>query len=378
MVCGIGFGIFWYFHTLPILVSVNDTEYELDYKTTYQDLHDQGMLVATYGDFLAVDGSIIEQGGGAIYKILDDGELVTDYSARLHKNDVITEARGDDVTEESSIVETVIPWTWDVEDSYNFYNGSLSLVVNEGTDGVDRMETGKVSGITILSPTSVAMVPRLIRTYTLTPADGQKVIALTFDDGPNPDATPQMLDLLNEFNAKATFFVLGENVEAFPELAKKVAEQGSQVASHSYSHASSDYLDRISSEAIANQLSLAQTAIVNATGVTTTVVRPPGGNFDYDSWSGTGSYLTAAVGWDIDTEDWKKPGADVIASRAISSAKPGCIILMHDGGGDRSQSIEAARIILETLTAQGYTFVTVDELIQIQRDQLKAEGVIPS
>jgi peptidoglycan/xylan/chitin deacetylase (PgdA/CDA1 family) len=132
----------------------------------------------------------------------------------------------------------------------------------------------------------------------------------------------------------------------------------------------------MSPEQLVADLSANQQAILNTTGTTCTIVRPPGGNFDYENIVAGQDYITCAVGWDIDTRDWSRPGAQAIVDTTLAEAYSGAIVLMHDGGGDRSQTVEALSIILPELQAQGYQFVTIDELLELQRQEYIANGTI--
>jgi peptidoglycan-N-acetylglucosamine deacetylase len=370
----IGAGGFWYYHTLPISITINGTSYKMSYKTTYEDLHTQGYLTKANGDLLAVDGSVLETGGGASYRVYNKGEEVENHNTRIKTGAVITEARGLDTTEEYTVAQTTVPFTTVGINttSFNFYNGSLHFYVNSGQDGLEETHTGVISGKTVAGDTLTAMIPQTFENVTVSPTNGQKVIALTFNDGPST-YTQQILDVLAKYSAKATFFEIGSSVEQYPEISKAVVAAGNQIASQSYSNASADYLNKLSDDAVRTQLSKAQQAIANATGITTTVIRPPGGNLSGNNIIAAGSLLTAAVGWDIDTDDWEKPGVNAIVSAATTGLKSGDIILLHDGGGDRTQTVTALDQICSTLVSEGYTFVTVDELMQIEKDQFAAK-----
>lgn len=364
-------GIFWYYHTMPVTVTVNGTKAEFAYNTTYSSLHDQGYLVEDNGDFVAVDGTVLTKGGGQTYKVYVNGEQ-TSVDKRLKKDATITEEKGDNITEDYTIASQDVAWTWDASGSH--HSGSLGLTITQGSDGVDCIETGSVSGRTVKSDTSTAMTPRTCRWYNVTVPSDQKVIAITFDDGPSDRYTQQILDVLSENGAVATFFELGQNVERYPSVSKAVVDQGSQVASHSYDHPY--YFTTIGENSLKEELRKAQEAIYNATGVTTTTVRAPGGEFDAATWSQTGDYMKTEVYWNVDTQDWEKPGTETIVSNAVSNAKNGRIILMHDGGGNRDQTVAALKEILPQLKAQGYTFVTIDQLSEIQMNYLRDQGVI--
>ena len=338
---------------------------------TYNGLVDEGYVMPDPGNLVAVDGSLLAEGEGQIVKMLDNGEVVEDPGARVSEDSVITQEHGGDIEEESTEEEQTEPKTYVVgdgnPDNFNFYNGSLHAVVNQGSDGVGIYKTGTVSGITVLTEETVPMVPKQMDNIDPEIASTEdKVIALTFDDGPVSDYTYQMLDVLGQYDVKATFFMLGSQVEEYPEIAKAVADAGHQVASHSYSHDSEDYLNKLDDDAVRYQLQTARDLIAKATGVETTTVRPPGGNLSYQNIMAADGIADCFAGWDIDSRDWELPGVDAIVASVTGNARNGSIVLMHDGGGDRSETVEAVSRIIPELQAQGYRFVTIDELRQLR------------
>ncbi|MBQ1448869.1 MAG: polysaccharide deacetylase family protein [Coriobacteriales bacterium] len=357
--------------TMPVTLTVNNTEREVPHGTTYAGLHDLGYLTEGYGDYVAVDGSILEVGKGRPYHVYVDGVEAGDVNDKVRKDTHVTEAKGDNIVEEHTTTETPVPWTWNVAGSH--YNGALGMMILSGSDGVDRMATGTVSGITAGDPSSVAMVPRVCRWYNVSPPEDRKVIALTFDGGPSAEYTEQILKVLSENDAKATFFAFGQNVEQHPEVAKAVVDQGSQIASHGYDNA---YLISLREADLVSNLQRSQEAIRNATGVTTTTLRAPGGLFSASTWALCQDLVTCEVYWNADSNDWAQPGVDSIVANLLNGAQSGRIMLLHDGGYDCSQTIEALRQALPELKEQGYSFVTIDELQEIERENLIQAGTI--
>ena len=192
----------------------------------------------------------------------------------------------------------------------------------------------------------------------------KKVIALTFDDGPNPQFTPQILDVLKQHHAKATFFVIGSRIEQYPELAQREVQEGHELANHSYRHPG---MTRISPEKLREEIDQAQKVIMSATGQTPRVFRPPGGVYN-DKVVNTAREAGCMVvmwSWNQDTRDWSRPGVNKIVDRVLSNAHNGSIVLFHDHGGDRSQTVKALTEILPELEKKGYQFVTVSELLNM-------------
>lgn len=190
----------------------------------------------------------------------------------------------------------------------------------------------------------------------------QKVIALTFDDGPDPTTTPLVLDLLARYHAHATFFVIGSEAERNPDLLRAIVATGHEIGSHSFSHRR---VTRMSQATLAEELKLTAAVIDDACGVKPIYFRPP----DYALSPAAGKTLSdhgyAIVLWDNDARDWERPGADRIAARVVENARPGGIVLMHDGGGDRTQTVAALEITLQNLSGQGYRFLTLSELLRV-------------
>ena len=186
---------------------------------------------------------------------------------------------------------------------------------------------------------------------------GKKLIALTFDDGPHGTLTPRLLDALDAGGIKVTFFLTGANVAAYPSIAKRAADEGHQLANHSYSHKS---LTSFTNEGIQNDINYASYIIENATGVRPTVLRPPFGSNNARVRSAVGMPL---IMWSIDPQDWSGKSSDTIYSHITSRARDGDIILMHD---IVQASIIAVPRIIEKLKQDGFVFVTIDELIAVR------------
>ncbi|WP_079915109.1 polysaccharide deacetylase family protein [Paenibacillus sp. 32352] len=190
----------------------------------------------------------------------------------------------------------------------------------------------------------------------------QKLIALTFDDGPNPVYTPQILDILKQHEAKATFFVLGKRVQMYPAIAIREVNEGHEIANHTFDH---HYLKNVSSEKLIEEIRQTQEVIFDITEQMPHVFRPPGGFYNEALLKLTKEDKLTVVMWSWyqDTKDWKKPGVDKIVNTVLSNVHNGDIILFHDLQGDCSQTVEALKRILPELKKQGYQFVTVTDLI---------------
>lgn len=193
----------------------------------------------------------------------------------------------------------------------------------------------------------------------------RKVIALTFDDGPDPVQTPKILDILDKYHAKATFFVIGKNVRHYPDIARREAREGFEIANHTDHHL---MMNRgTDSHKIREEITAAQKTILQITGQYTHLFRPPGGFYDQKliSTANQEGNLVVMWSWHQDTKDWSKPGVSSIVHKVLTNARNGDIVLFHDHIRGTSQTIPALKQILPALQAQGYRFVTVSELLHI-------------
>jgi peptidoglycan-N-acetylglucosamine deacetylase len=182
------------------------------------------------------------------------------------------------------------------------------------------------------------------------------VVHLTFDDGPTPAWTPRVLELLARYRAQATFFVLGRSAAAHPELVRQEFAAGHGVANHTWSHRR---LTGLSDDQLAAEVSSTSAAIQRATGAPVGCFRPPYATVDAASTGHVRALGLRLTLWDIDTHDWLRPGAGVIADRVLSRVRSGDVVLMHDGGGDRSQTVAALEQVLATLSARGFRFTAL-------------------
>lgn len=191
-----------------------------------------------------------------------------------------------------------------------------------------------------------------------------KKIALTFDDGPYPETTEKILDLLSKYNAKATFFVLGNKVIRYPEMVKREVAEGHEVANHTYNHVY--FLRSISSNTIREEIVKTEKALEELTGKKPNLFRPPGGYYNDQSIhiATMLGYKTILWSWHQDTNDWKSPGVNQIVNKVLNNARNGDIVLMHDYIPGSIQTVKALEKILYELDQRGFEFVTVSELMQ--------------
>ncbi len=203
--------------------------------------------------------------------------------------------------------------------------------------------------------------PRPQVTYTAIYTGGKEV-AITFDDGPSRTETPRLLDMLAKRNIKATFFVLGERVRDNPAIARRIVEDGHEIANHSWNHPN---LSKLPEAAVRRQLQDTRDAVRAATGVQTKVFRPPYGAFTENQrqWAFR-EFGYKTILWSVDPFDWKRPGAGVITQRILGGTQDGGIVLAHD---IHKMTVDAMPATLDGLKAKGFRFVTVSELLAMEK-----------
>jgi peptidoglycan/xylan/chitin deacetylase (PgdA/CDA1 family) len=185
--------------------------------------------------------------------------------------------------------------------------------------------------------------------------DGPKVIALTIDDGPSPVYTPQILGILEQYRVTASFSMIGESAARYPEIAREVADAGHVIVNHTWDHANLAWLGATATRA---EIARASDAIHGATGRRPGMFRAP-----YGVWSRTALECCASegltpLGWSVDPRDWSRPGVREIVAIIMANTRTGSIILEHDGGGNRSQTVAALRTAIPRLLDEGYRFAT--------------------
>ncbi len=195
-----------------------------------------------------------------------------------------------------------------------------------------------------------------------------KAIALTFDDGPWPTTTTQILDILKKNNIKATFFWVGRYLQVYPELGKKVAAAGHAIGNHTWNHQYIQYNEN----GAAREIDRTTALIEKVTGVKTSIFRPPGGILN----NGLAAYAQkrnyTVVMWSADSLDWRTTTQSLMEN-VMRQANSGGIVLMHDGGGNRARTVEALPDIIAKFRKEGYTFVTVPELLKMEANDLKQQ-----
>ncbi|HEX6593517.1 MAG TPA: polysaccharide deacetylase family protein [Bacillota bacterium] len=189
-----------------------------------------------------------------------------------------------------------------------------------------------------------------------------KYIALTFDDGPHPQVTPDILNTLKAYDAKATFFMLGNQVEYYPKIVEQVAKNGHEIGSHSNSHPD---LTKLNINSIQLEINKTNQKIVQTIGRSPEIFRPPYGAYNEDVIQSAEKHEYSMILWSVDSQDWKCRDTTSIHDNVMNNINPGAIVLMHD---IHSTTAEALPHVLDSLIEEGYEFITVSELLTLHKE----------
>jgi peptidoglycan/xylan/chitin deacetylase (PgdA/CDA1 family) len=342
--------IVWSF--VPVGITVDGAPRGVATGTSAGDLIAGRLVAAAAGDLLSVGGGVAAKGKGAPPSIEFDGRPVG-RGARVYPGVAVTSRRGADARER--VVSALVAIEPPLQE---LGSGPTAALLQLGSAGLMRATIGEVSHSLVATSTMIRQpVPMIVQRAEF-PA-GSKLIALTFDDGPWPGQTQRILAILASENVKATFFMMGMCVQREPSLAKRVVAEGHLVANHTQTHLG---LGRATPAQVAYQMATGEATIRRYTGVEPTWFRAPGGVVTPIVKQEAKVLGERIAGWTLDTMDWKKPPAYQIVKRVVQNAKNGAIVLMHDGGGDRKQTIDALPNTIKQLKAKGFTFVTLDQM----------------
>lgn len=337
--------------TRPVHVTVDGVATTVEARSTLADLQSKGVVDVQAGALLSVRGEVIQPHGGAPGIVIRNGRPAP-LEERVFEGDVIVSQNGADRTESRTTRREYVPMPVSVEGT-----GPVVALRRLGSPGLIEITTGKVSGVEASRTVIVTADKMVVVRRPATAAD--KLVALTFDDGPYPGQTEKILAVLKRENVRATFFMLGSKVRSSPGLVSKVATEGHVIGTHSYDHVE---LTKLKPAAIRKDIAAGINAIVSVTGTRPVWFRPPYGDVNGTVRAQARALNVKVALWDIDTLDWTRPGVHMLYRNAVRSTTRGDIVLMHDGGGDRKQTIDALPIIIRDLRSKGFTFVTLDEL----------------
>ncbi len=331
-------------------LSVDDVDRVLPAGTTVAELARKGWA-APPGDILDVEGSVVAAGAGAPARVMRGGAQLA-AAQRLADGDQIVTLGGADVVESEVTTRVAIPIEVELQGT-----GPLMSLASPGAVGIEERTVGKYSGRVSTSTVVLTTQPMVVKRFA--PRQGDKVVALTFDDGPWPVYTEAVLKELEKEHVRATFFMIGRQVYRYPDLVKRIRDEGHTLGNHTQGHL---YSSKSTPAVVRAQIANGQTAIQVVAGVRPKWFRPPGGIMTPAVGRETSNYGLKVAMWTVDPQDWRKPPPATIVQRVITSVKPGAVVLLHDGGGDRANTIQALGPIIRELKKQGYTFVTLEEL----------------
>ena len=361
LVLAAGAGFCYWTMFRDISVTVNGKQESLRIGSTVEDmLKDGDYFGAKPGRLMSVGGNVLNKVGGQRCRVLkDDAEIrQADYPVdKVEEHATYTVQDGGDVTEESTEENVALAPNVQMEPG-----GAIQFVSQWGTAGEKRVLKGKTSGETVDKEVVKPAQDMVVTSMTPKPQGG-KYMALTFDDGPS-GYTQQILDILAQKGVKATFYNLGTQAAERSSLVKAVVDGGHELASHTNAHQNLPNLDR---DGLRNEISSAFDTLEGASGSRPQMMRAPYGAFTSTEWARAGDLISCNVLWNIDTLDWKRPGAEAIKNAVLSNAFNGAIALMHDGGGNREQDVQALPGIIDGLRDAGYELVTVGELMRLDR-----------
>ncbi len=322
----------------PLTVVVEGRRHTLPRRVTAGRAAELTGLSLQPGDLVDVRGLVLRPGAGYAAVLLRNGERVP-ADTRLRRGDVLA----------------VIPGQPRLEPHHEhtrLEHADAPGYARAAVAGTRRTLEGQLSG------RQVVQVAAVEPTVPLRDVP-RKRLALTFDDGPWPETTGQLLATLKQHDARATFFVLGRQASARPELIRRAVAQGCEIGIHSWAHTA---YTRLGSEGVRRDLQRCEAVLRPLVGRPLRYVRPPYGATN----SAVASTIQKAgyrqVLWSVDTHDWRRPGANAIAYRILSQARDGAIVLCHDGGGYRSGTAQAIAKVVPQLKARGYDLVTLTEL----------------
>ncbi|WP_313954532.1 polysaccharide deacetylase family protein [Aulosira sp. FACHB-615] len=245
---------------------------------------------------------------------------------------------------------------------------NIPLLLTQSVDKKSAVTTQNASLNTTKQTVSKEFQGQTIYQAKLPTTD--KVIALTFDDGPGPKNTTQILEILKQNHIKATFFLIGQMVSYHPQIVKQIAAEGHVLGNHTWHH----WYRRMDVATAASEINRTADLIYQLTGVKTTLFRPPGGFLHNGLVDYAKSQKYAIIMWSDESGDSQRHGqTPTLIKNVVKSAKPGGIVLMHDGGGNRSRTVKALPQIIADLKAKGYKFVTIPELLEMET---QAKGVV--
>ncbi len=360
--------IFW--RHRPVSIMVGGEPRTVFMRSTVGQLFNDEHPHVKPGNLVSVAGNVLAEGAGFPFTCVING---TEYKYEdaheqllMGDEDVVFKNGNDKLEGYTSEVTAMAPklelsvGEGTPQKGYMVQQGTVQYVKQWGRPGTHEVRHGVQSGETGDGEVKEPPQNCVIGVQNIHPDNDEKLVALTFDDGPSY-YTDSYLKILAENDVKATFCIIGEQVADGQQVIAQVANAGHLIASHTWDH---QQLTTLDADQVKKELGDTAKALADVVGNPVTFLRPPYGDLDSDVWLKSGGVVTTSMYWTHDSLDWEKPGVDAIVNNATQFMSPGSVILMHDGGGDRSQDIEALPRIIAAWKEAGYRFVTVRELME--------------
>lgn len=348
------FFLYQFYLFIPLTVN-NKQRLRVMRGTLVREVIKKSGLEPKAGNLLDVEGKILKIGEGKPPIITFKGKRIS-LDQKIKEGGDLRVRDGDDIKEKTLKKIVIIPPSI----KQGGGEGAFIGFGDKGRPGKKIIVLGEISKKVVQVKVIATPRPKIItkRNYYTS----KKVVALTFDDGPHPRYTPKILAILRKNKISATFFVVGQEAEKYPRLLSTIIASGSTLANHTYSHAN---IDKIPLSQALGELDRCDKIVYKTTKKHTRWFRPPGGfnnpNFTYAVLK-KGYQI---VLWNVDSEDWRKPPPQTLRARVLSQVRPGAVILFHDGGGNRNNTIAALPLIIADLKRQGYSFITLEKLTQL-------------
>lgn len=344
-------GSYFFFQTAQIQVTVDGKAVRVFPWMKVEQAVKAAGLQATPGDLKDVSGEVLVKGGGRPPVFRKNGLEITPETG-LAPGDAIIVTPGEDLVESVTEETRRLPSPVRVEGV-----GAFLRVIRKGEPGEEVVARGSLSGKTKELRLQRVATPTILRRFDYNLP--RKVVVLTFDDGPIPRYTDEILGVLDRYQIKGVFFLIGREAESHPDLVRKIVQGKHELGNHTYSHRLSEGDDPAT---IARELTLTEEAVRKAVpGARLRWFRPPGGVLGGWIMDVAQEKGYVPVLWSIDPRDWQN-SADGIAGQILERVRPGSVLLFHDGGGNREATVAALPVIIEGLKERGYSFMTLSEL----------------
>lgn len=341
----------------PVEVLVNGKRKTYTAGTKIEEVFEDCQPEIKPGNLVSVNKKVIKQKAGQPYALKVNGKAIAFKDAgeyKIKNQDKVEFLDGKDIMEKHSVeVKEEDPKLVVDGDT-----GSIAYISQWGQKGKYEVLTGEISHETCKGKWVTEPKDCVIKVCNVHPKDNKKLVALTFDDGPS-QYTSDILNVLKQNNVKATFCVGADQAIENPMSCHNIIDGGNQIIGHVYQGATKGDHD-----ALGQYISKNFNALKKACDVDTSIVRAGYGVFNSDTWLDSKGSVLAVINWTQDSRDWSLSGVSNIINNSCSDVTSGSIILLHDGGGNRQQTVDALPGIISKLKEQGYEFVTISELLQ--------------